>query len=246
MPQVRPNWGSSVGTRTGPRFRRRRLVRTRRRIVRRFRRRAPRPQTLSSAIGYPRKQLVRLRYVDTFRNNAMTAGAMFSYFFRANGLFDPNQTGTGHQPYTYDTWATLYNHYKVLGSKFTASVSSATNSNLSAPVRVVAFTSDDSTTYTDYTSMQEAGRGMARTLTANIGSLAIVNAKYSCKKWFGPKASGDSVQASVGADPSDICSFSLNLQPVDQLTTVAGDTLTVNVQIDYVVLFYEPKDLSQS
>ena len=40
-----------------------------------------------------------------------------------NSLFDPDQTGTGHQPYYFDQFAALYNRYTVLGSKLTAEFS---------------------------------------------------------------------------------------------------------------------------
>jgi hypothetical protein len=36
------------------------------------------------------------------------------YTFNANGLFDPDQTGTGHQPLGYDQFTPDYNRYRVL------------------------------------------------------------------------------------------------------------------------------------
>jgi hypothetical protein len=35
--------------------------------------------------------------------------------FRVNGLYDPDQTGTGAQPVYFDQWMALYNRYRVLG-----------------------------------------------------------------------------------------------------------------------------------
>ena len=37
-----------------------------------------------------------------------------------NSLFDPDFTGTGHQPYYFDQFATIYQRYTVIGSKLTA------------------------------------------------------------------------------------------------------------------------------
>jgi len=34
--------------------------------------------------------------------------------FNMNSVFDPDRTGTGHQPYGYDQMASLYNRYRVL------------------------------------------------------------------------------------------------------------------------------------
>lgn len=44
---------------------------------------------------------------------AVTAGAHNTYLFNLNSLFDPNRTGTGHQPMGYDNITPLYNKYIV-------------------------------------------------------------------------------------------------------------------------------------
>ena len=46
------------------------------------------------------------------------AGTSASYTFTANGCFDPNISGTGHQPLGFDQYmGVLYDHYTVLKSK---------------------------------------------------------------------------------------------------------------------------------
>jgi hypothetical protein len=39
------------------------------------------------------------------------------YQFAGNGCFDPDITGTGHQPYYWDTYTGVYNYYSVMGSR---------------------------------------------------------------------------------------------------------------------------------
>ena len=46
-----------------------------------------------------------------------------------NSLFDPNRTGTGHQPYGFDQLSTFYNRYYVTGSKMTVTFSCQTKDN---------------------------------------------------------------------------------------------------------------------
>lgn len=46
-----------------------------------------------------------------------TTGALSRYEFIANGLYDPNFTGTGHQPYGFDQLIALYSYAVVHGCK---------------------------------------------------------------------------------------------------------------------------------
>jgi len=60
----------------------------------------------------------RLQYFasSTLLTGTATANA---YVFSANGLFDPDVTGTGGQPMGFDQMMAFYNHYTVLKSKIT-------------------------------------------------------------------------------------------------------------------------------
>lgn len=60
----------------------------------------------------------RLHYTQTL---GLATGTANTYgteqIFRLNSLYDPDFTGTGHQPYGFDQLAGLYNKYKVAGCK---------------------------------------------------------------------------------------------------------------------------------
>lgn len=44
------------------------------------------------------------------------ASGVYDYIFSCNGMYDPNITGTGHQPMYFDQLMALYNHYTVHSS----------------------------------------------------------------------------------------------------------------------------------
>jgi len=54
---------------------------------------------------------VALRYTETININATTSAAV--NVFRVNNIFDPNLTGTGHQPMYHDNYSAIYTSYRV-------------------------------------------------------------------------------------------------------------------------------------
>lgn len=62
---------------------------------------------------WPTRTVTRLDYTDQF-DIVCTSGVLSVYTFNSNGLFDPDQTGTGHQPLGFDQYAAQYNRYRVL------------------------------------------------------------------------------------------------------------------------------------
>jgi len=64
----------------------------------------------------PSKMVVPMTYCS-FVDITSTVGAFAVYDYAANGLFDPDITGGGHQPYGFDQWTTFYSKLTVVRSK---------------------------------------------------------------------------------------------------------------------------------
>ncbi len=69
----------------------------------------------------PDRYMVKLKYIDFIHFSAAASG---NYVFRGNSTFDPDFTGTGHQPMGYDELQTLYRKVRVFGSKISVKVNS--------------------------------------------------------------------------------------------------------------------------
>jgi len=65
---------------------------------------------------FPASIVKRLRYSGS-ASLTSTAGAVATYVLRANDLFDPDFTGTGHQPMGFDPLMLWYNHFCVVEAK---------------------------------------------------------------------------------------------------------------------------------
>lgn len=67
---------------------------------------------------FPPYKLYKLQYTD--HTNLITTGSGSTALgaqklINLNSVYDPDQSGTGHQPFGYDELAAVYNRYKVLG-----------------------------------------------------------------------------------------------------------------------------------
>jgi hypothetical protein len=67
--------------------------------------------------AYNNNFTVRLTYADTFLHE-VNYGAAVAQVFRSNSTFDPDFTGTGHQPMMRDLWASQYDYYAVLACDY--------------------------------------------------------------------------------------------------------------------------------
>jgi len=78
--------------------------------------RMPQRRNVSLGLGFPKIVKMTHRYSETIRM-VSSAGVPQFQRFRANGMYDPNQTAGGHQPLFYDQMSVLYNHWKVIGAR---------------------------------------------------------------------------------------------------------------------------------
>ena len=68
-----------------------------------------------------------MKYSETFQLNSLQGFCRLNL----NSIFDPNRTGTGHQPYAHDTFQALYNRYRVISTSWVITVY-----NASTPIRL--------------------------------------------------------------------------------------------------------------
>lgn len=193
--------------------------------------------------GFPQSRRAMLRYSDKITITS-TAGTIGTHLFRANGIYDPDWSGVGHQPMGRDLYANLFNHYVVVGARISVKALGGQASSPQAGYVGVYLTDDTSTGYTDFTGYIEAKRGSWQALAYQRNSRSV-NCKFSARNFFNVKDVKDNVDrigAGVGADPGEAAFFAICYQDLDAGTT----DLVALVTIDYIVDFSEPKDVAQS
>lgn len=199
--------------------------------------------SMGAPSGIPTTRRAKLRYVTNV-SLIGTTGALASNLYRANSLFDPDFTGIGHQPMGFNSWATHFNHYVVMGSKISVSCSTF-GSNTTNMVGV--FLSDDTGTYANWDAFAEARKGVTKALPNNADKNSHMSAKYSARKFYNISDVKDNVTrigADVGANPTDVAFFTVWAQSQNKVSTTSP--IQCMVTIDYIVEFSEPKDIAQS
>lgn len=231
------------------RYRRRRPTRKRKTVKRRTRTSSTRAPFLTRVTKAPTSPLgkffkMNLPYVErSILINPAIGGLAASYYFSANGLYDPNITGGGHQPLGFDQIMPMYDHYTVIASKITCTFY---NDDTSIK-QVVGLRLADSTTLTsaDPTALMESGGGKYGWLNARAvdGDMATMTLGCSPKKFFSKSLNDDVYKGGIGSNPSDQVYFHIWCAPFNSADSAA---VYVNVRIDYIALFSEPKQLAQS
>lgn len=237
----------------GVAFKKRRYRKTLRRVKRRLAFRRKRRGIYSLPLtGFPKSKLVRMRYVDEITINAGTSGSV-RYVFRANSLFDPNFTGTGHQPKGFDQNMIFYNHYTVLGSMCTMTYANKTGAN-DIPGYTAILLTDDGVTSAPWTEPFEMFESryftrqkpsFAGTERGYVGQKNFLKKKFSAKKFFARRNinSDPELRGTATTNPTEGAFFECVVFPI---ATNDPSPMTFLVIIEYIALLTEPNDISTS
>jgi len=80
-----------------------------------------RPRNMSRLPGFPETYRTTLIYNEALTLDPDVGGTHY-YSFNANNLYDPNYTGTGHQPLYYDNLTQIYERWRVRAAYITVTV----------------------------------------------------------------------------------------------------------------------------
>lgn len=183
--------------------------------------------------GFPNSIITKIRYCE-YLSLTSTTGARALNVFAANGTFDPDISGVGHQPMYRDTYAAIYDQYVVIGSKITASFACKTT-GLGMIVGIVA--DDDSTVSTVVDTLMEQNNSVHTMAGAPGSPVVTLFNNFSPLDAFGVDAIDDgSSQTAVGSNPTELFCYAVWAASADGSSTTACD---VKVEIEYTVKFAE-------
>lgn len=204
-------------------------------------------RTYASSVGRvtgPLRLERKLRYVDKFTIDPSFSSAIGAHRFRANGCFDPDHTGTGHQPLGFDQYMAMYDHFKVLSSKITIHVVGGGDGVTPSFVTGI-YLDDDSSAIFDSNNMIEQGLTSFKVVNAGRTSPpAKISKSFNSDTFFGDQKMARDLMGTEVADPMEEAFFTIFVQAIENSVDVSP--VTYHVMIDYVVSFSERATLATS
>lgn len=219
-------------------------------MPRRYKRKKKRPYRKRQPLSLkkspmPRRYMTKLRYAENGLSLDAGAGIVVPYIFSANDCYDPNYSGTGHQPRGFDQLMPLYNHFTVLGSKITVRFSNEANSQSVACYLTLQGENTTQTNPIDYMERQDV---KTCTLAPQGGGSTngTLTQTFSAKRFFGPSRVMDdtSQRGSAGGSPSERSYYHIGVVALNGSTDISY--VPFSVVIDYIVMFHEPNDVASS
>lgn len=198
--------------------------------------------TINAGLGFPKKMVMSHKYFEIVTLQADT-GVLKTYNFSANSMYDPNVTGTGHQPMYFDQMSTIYDHWVVIGSKINVTVSNLLTTNTTSTVGV--YLNDDATvTPVTLYSFVEHSKSQHKQLAAGTNNNVRFSLNYSAKKTYGKSLlANNSLQGTISSNPSETINYTLFVQPTDQ---ISNQYYVVEFDIKYIAVWSELKDINSS
>jgi hypothetical protein len=185
----------------------------------------------------------KFKYSELLSLNAPIGIATY-HTFRANSLFDPDFTSTGHQPYGFDQIMALYWHFTVVGAKIT--VETVNSDTTTVPTIVFCRTRAQADTITDMAAIMEAPRTDWALIAAGGAPTRRVSSTFGASNFFGKQfvVGGSDYRGSSSANPNELAFFQVGIAGAN----IGDDPQAQNVcvTIEFSAVMTEPRIQTQS
>jgi hypothetical protein len=197
-----------------------------------------------------RKRVTQLYYETGLTVTMPGTGLAGNYFFSANGIYDCNITGSGHQPMGFDQMMLYYEQCHVVRSTIT--ICPLANQ----PCRMGIYLSPDTTSITDQSRLFE--NGLIKTITSSglgstpvaVGRIPEVSLSCDVASYFGRRTLNEllddqDLQTTSAANPTEQVYFAVTGWQLSYDGSTSK-SFTFDVIIAFDVIYWEPRKLTVS
>lgn len=193
--------------------------------------------------GIPLKRTAMVRWNDVYQI-ASTGGILEEFAFRANGPWDPQNTVGGSGPLALQTFKNIYNHMVCLKSRIRIRWTRPAGATTVVTPIYAGVTLDDSggTLFTQAREIIESRKGQY-VIVDYQDSHNDTHTSFDAKKFFNitdPNDNIDRIGSTTQGTPTEEAYYIAWLETIG----TGSQTLTMDVTIDYIIEFSEPKDMT--
>lgn len=188
----------------------------------------------------PKRVITKHKYVEEWASDGVTLDRRYNL----NSLYSPDYTG-GHQPYGRDTYAGLYNRYRVFAVRYRVFYS--TTSSATTTYRGCLLWNNDSSAQSNWGLIAE--RPGSRTTEFSWTRHSVLKGHLTLANITGVTPvqykTDDRFQAQAGATPSE--TIALHVFHADNTgNPAAANIVQIRVQLTFYCEWFDPLDLAQS
>jgi len=197
--------------------------------------------SVQSPLAFPDRFITKLVYAA---GGQVAAGVAFSdKIWNINSVFDPDQSGVGHQPRYFDQMALIYNRYRVISATFDLSVRQRATHGIS----VLLVPNNSTSGFSSSTIPAELRRSGVVRITSSNQPPVVFRTKFEPWAVTGVTReqylADDRFQALTSANPSEAICAHQYVESMDGSTTVDYEYM---MQIVYEVEFFDALDTGTS
>jgi len=179
----------------------------------------------------PQRFVTHMKYTDTY---LLTAQSTYLQKWRLNSVYDPDYSGSGHQPYGFDQLSPLFTGYRVFATSYSVVFQSdSTCYGVIVPINGTTLPTEPSS----LTQVMEMPRAKWA-LYASGGNAAKLRGKSYLPSLMGVRVgeykADNNYSSAVGGNPvlgSTLCIFFSSPNPVsDEMSVTMTVTLTYHVE----------------
>lgn len=189
---------------------------------------------------FAQRYITKMKYSEAF---AIGGSGPQAQRMNLNSVYDPNATGTGHQPYGHDTLAAIYNRYRVISCSYVISAVDTAGRY----IQLAALPANENVLTLSTSEMRENPR-CKYIIQAPQASMRMLKGKVYLPSLVGRSKSqymaDDRYQAAVGSSPSEAAILNIFIQDMADGLNVLNTSL--NVTLEYTVEWFDVKNLGQS
>lgn len=200
---------------------------------------------LKNPVIVPDRIRLKLTYAEAGFTMDSVAGNYVEYIFRGNSVFDPDFTGSGHQPLGYDQWSAFYNRYRVHGSSIRVDYQSQGSTEATGHVMYLVYPTQVSTGSSSISQAMEQPYSKYKCGSNDTLQTCVITHRQTTAGFLGYQSVEDSddLQAAVNTNPAHNWYWSVSQCPVN----LSSNTDTnFSVRLIYDVEFFDRVNLAQS